>query len=65
MLVCQELGRSRAVVPYAELVTAGHLLTGDPLLEQMSSGEALVVPVLTEPGRAWGTAADRDRERRG
>ena len=55
MLVCQELGRSRAVVPYAELVTAGHLLTGDPLLEQMSSGEALVVPVLTEPGRAWGT----------
>ncbi len=55
MLVCQELGRARAVAPYAELVTAGHLLAGDELLEQMGGGEALTVPVLTEPGRAWGS----------
>ena len=45
-------------------MTAGHLLTGDPLLELMSSGEALVVPVLTQPGRP-GAPPDGDRERRG
>ncbi len=55
MVVCQELGRSRAVAPYAELVTAARLLGDDPVLQRVSSGDALVVPVLTEPGRAWGS----------
>ena len=56
MVVAQELGRSRAVAPYAEMLVAGHLLADDPLLEQVAAGDAVVVPVLTEPGRAWGSA---------
>ena len=55
MIVAQELGRARAVAPYAEMVTAGHLLGSDDLLEQVGSGEAVVVPALAEPGAAWGT----------
>ena len=56
MVVAQELGRARAVVPFAEMLVAGHLLGDDELLEQVGTGDAVVVPVLTEPGRAWGAA---------
>jgi alkylation response protein AidB-like acyl-CoA dehydrogenase len=56
MVVAQELGRARAVAPYAEMLVAGHLLGDDELVEQVGSGEAVVVPVLAEPGRAWGSA---------
>jgi alkylation response protein AidB-like acyl-CoA dehydrogenase len=56
MVVAQELGRARAVAPYAEMLVAGHLLGDDPLLEQVGSGDAVVVPALTEPGKAWGVA---------
>jgi alkylation response protein AidB-like acyl-CoA dehydrogenase len=66
MVVAQELGRARAVAPYAEMIVAGHLLGDDDLLAQVGTGETVVVPVLTEPGHAWGTAptvtAQRDGE---
>lgn len=55
-LVAQELGRARAVAPYAEAVVAAHLLGDHPLREELGGGEAVVVPVLSEPNRAWGTA---------
>ncbi len=58
--VAAELGRAHAVTPYAEAVTAAHLLAatdeGRALREDLGTGEAVVVPVLTEPNRAWGTA---------
>ena len=57
-VVAQELGRAHAVTPYAEAVTAAHLLAstdeGRALREDLGTGEAVVVPVLTEPNRAWG-----------
>jgi alkylation response protein AidB-like acyl-CoA dehydrogenase len=46
------------VSPYAEVVTAAHVLAateeGRAPREDLGSGEAVVVPVLTEPNRAWG-----------
>ena len=56
MVVAQELGRARAVAPYAEMLVAGHLLGDHDLLEQVGGGEAVVVPVLSEPGRAWASS---------
>src|SRR5690349_4397277 len=60
MLAAQELGRAHAVTPYAEVVTAAHVLAateeGRALREDLGTGEAVVVPVLTEPNRAWGAA---------
>lgn len=56
MVVCEELGRARAVAPYAEMLVAGHLVGQDELLEQVGAGEAVVVPGLAEPSRAWGSA---------
>jgi alkylation response protein AidB-like acyl-CoA dehydrogenase len=57
-VVAQELGRGQAVTPYAEAVTAAHVLAateeGRALREELGTGEAVVVPVLTEPNRAWG-----------
>ena len=57
-VVATELGRANAVTPYAEAVTAAHVLAateeGRALREDLGSGEAVVVPVLTEPNRAWG-----------
>jgi hypothetical protein len=43
------------VAPYAETLVAGHLLRDDPALETLGTGEAVVVPALAEPGRAWGS----------
>ncbi|MDO5699395.1 MAG: acyl-CoA dehydrogenase family protein [Dermatophilus congolensis] len=55
-----ELGRSRVQVPLAEIVAAGAMVrrcASDELRTQIlggiSEGEALVVPALTEPLRAW------------
>ena len=56
MVVAQELGRARAVAPYAEMLVAGHLLGDHDLLDDVGTGDAVVVPVLTEPGRAWGSS---------
>ncbi len=59
-VVAQELGRARAATPYAEAVTAAHVLAateeGRALREDLGTAEAVVVPVLTEPNRAWGAA---------
>ncbi len=62
-LAAQELGRAGAATPYAEAVTAAHLLgasaadgPGHALRDELGTGGAVVVPVLTEPNRAWGTA---------
>jgi alkylation response protein AidB-like acyl-CoA dehydrogenase len=58
MIAAQELGRANAVTPYAEVVTAAHVLSateeGRALREDLGTGEAVVVPVLSEPNRAWG-----------
>ena len=58
MIAAQELGRANAVTPYAEVVTAAHVLAateeGRALREDLGTGEAVVVPVLSEPNRAWG-----------
>jgi alkylation response protein AidB-like acyl-CoA dehydrogenase len=58
MLAAQELGRAHAVTPYAEAVTAAHVLAateeGRALREDLGTGEAVVMPVLSEPNRAWG-----------
>lgn len=56
MVIAQELGRARAVAPYAEMLVAGHLLGDHELLEQVGAAVAVVVPALTEPGRAWGSS---------
>ena len=57
-LAAAELGRAHAVTPYAESVTAAHVLAateeGRALREDLGTGEAVVIPVLTEPNRAWG-----------
>ena len=57
MVVARELGRARARTAYVDTLLAGHVLaaTGqDQLLVDVAEGSALVVPALTEPGRAWG-----------
>ncbi len=58
MLVAEELGRSRTRTPYAETLLTGHVLSAAgqaDLVERIGAGEALVVPALAEPSRAWGT----------
>jgi alkylation response protein AidB-like acyl-CoA dehydrogenase len=59
-VAAQELGRAGVSTPYAEAVTAAHLLGASEathgLRDELGSGDAVVVPVLTEPNRAWGTA---------
>jgi len=56
MIVAEELGRARVRSPYVDTLFAGHVLaaTGqDALLGQLGEGSALVVPAISEPGRAW------------
>lgn len=56
-----ETGRARVATPLAEVVTAGVMLLRcapddrrRELLGALSEGEALLVPALAEPMRAWG-----------
>jgi alkylation response protein AidB-like acyl-CoA dehydrogenase len=53
MIVASELGRAGVRSPYAETMVAGTLVGDDALLGSLCDGSALVVPALTEPGRAW------------
>lgn len=56
-LVATELGRAGVQSAYPEAITAGWILShsagGNDLLEQLVSGEQLVVTAFAEPGRAW------------
>ncbi|CAG7572310.1 hypothetical protein FB554_0443 [Barrientosiimonas humi] len=56
-VVASELGRRGVRTAYADALVANYVLTkadsGSDVLEQALSGEALVLPALAEPGRAW------------
>lgn len=56
-LVATELGRAGVQSAYPEAIAAGWVLSrseaGSEVLEQLVSGEQLVVTAFAEPGRAW------------
>ncbi|TDT29073.1 acyl-CoA dehydrogenase family protein [Naumannella halotolerans] len=75
-LVAAELGRANLLTAYADALVAATVLAGAledaelgeelaELLEQIFAGELLVVPALTEPGRAWSLAATVKAEQSG
>lgn len=60
MLVAEELGRARVRSAYVDVLLAGSALSASgnsKLVAAIAEGSALVVPALSEPGRAWSLTA--------
>lgn len=60
MLVAEELGRARVRSAYVDVLLAGSALSASgnsELVAAIAEGSALVVPALSEPGRAWSLTA--------